>query len=123
MAAPQPMALESDDVHFSRLESSFGQTKVAPRKNSIEMKDVSRHTQAGDLNVSKLEFNFLLDRIHYPLDSLQSLQDVFPAVQHYTLFTSPRNISDTTQIRCFDIDENNASLPSIRHFHSSPPQE
>ncbi|KAK2882501.1 hypothetical protein FQN49_000300 [Arthroderma sp. PD_2] len=109
MATPQRVNTENADSHFSRLEASFSQTKVAPRKNSIEMKDVSRHTQAGDHDSRELVFDFMLDRSHYPLDTLQSLQDVFPAIQYNAHFTNGNNFSDLTHIKCFDMDGSDAT--------------
>ncbi|KAL2802418.1 hypothetical protein BJX63DRAFT_440938 [Aspergillus granulosus] len=99
------MGGEHDTFHFSRLEASFGHTKVKPRRNSVEMKDVFRHAKADDLNVNDLDFNISLDRDSYPLDTFESLQDVFSAAQHHTHFANPRNFGDETQIRCFESDE------------------
>ena len=101
---------EHDNSNFSRLEASFGKTEVARRGNSIEMKDIYRHTEAGDLDVNELDFDFLLDRSHYPLDALQSLQEIFPAVQHNTHLTNSKNFSEETQIKCFDMNGNSPSL-------------
>jgi hypothetical protein len=98
-----------DTFHISRLEASFGHTKVKPRRNSVEMKDVFRHAKADDLNVNDLDFDFSLDRDSYPLDTLESLQDVFSAAQHHTHFANARNFSDETQIRCFDSDGRTSS--------------
>ncbi|KAL3489033.1 hypothetical protein BJX62DRAFT_166112 [Aspergillus germanicus] len=98
------MGGEHDTFHISRLEASFGHTKVKPRRNSVEMKDVFRHAKPDDLNVNDLDFDFSLDHDSYPLDTLESLQDVFSAAQHQTHFANPRNFSEETQIRCFDSD-------------------
>ncbi|EAW13298.1 uncharacterized protein ACLA_017450 [Aspergillus clavatus NRRL 1] len=108
---------EEDDIHFSRLEASFVKTKVMPRANSIEMKDTNRHTQAGDAEARDLEFDFGLDRSHYPLDDLQSLQDVFSAVQHEAHAKNTRNFSDQTRIECLDA---NADSTTWRKLDSAP---
>ncbi|RHZ43094.1 uncharacterized protein CDV56_100823 [Aspergillus thermomutatus] len=72
------------------------------------MNDTWRHAQASDLEAKDLDFNFDLDRSNYPLDNLQSLQDVFAAVQHDTHLKNPRNLSDETEIECLDVTENTA---------------
>jgi hypothetical protein len=113
------------------LEASFSQTKVLPRKNSIEMKDIFRHAQASDLEAKDLDFNFSLDRSNYPLGNLQSLQDVFPAVQHDTHLRNPRNFSDETVIDRLLILQSMAyarlsridSTPSCRSTCSTRPTE
>ncbi|KAF7122232.1 hypothetical protein CNMCM5793_000189 [Aspergillus hiratsukae] len=109
----EPTSTEHEDVNFSRLEASFSQTKVLPRKNSIEMKDVFRHAQASDLEAKDLDFKFRLDRSNYPLGNLQSLQDVFPAVQHDTHLKNPRNFSDETEAMCLDVNETTASWHTL----------
>ncbi|KAL4875720.1 hypothetical protein BJY04DRAFT_211057 [Aspergillus karnatakaensis] len=101
---------DQDTPQFSRLEASFGQTKVAPRRNSVEMKDVFRHAQVNDLNVNDLDFDLSLHRSNYPLENLDSLQDVFSAAQHHTHFSNPRNFSRETRIQCFDSDDTSSSI-------------
>lgn len=81
------------------------------------MKDIFRHAQASDLEAKDLDFNFSLDRSNYPLGSLQSLQDVFPAVQHDTHLKNPANFSDETDIMCLDVNEN-TSCQSERLWYS-----
>lgn len=110
---------EEDDIHFSRLEASFVKTKVMPRANSIEMKDTNRHTQAGDAEARDLEFDFGLDRSHYPLDDLQSLQDVFSAVQHEAHAKNTRNFSDQTRIECLDANADSTSSSNACHVKES----
>ncbi|KAL4916935.1 hypothetical protein BDW62DRAFT_211604 [Aspergillus aurantiobrunneus] len=95
---------EHDTAQFSRLEASFGQANVLPRQNSVEMKDVYRHAKAEDLNTNDLDFNLSLNRSHYPLNTLESLQDVFSAAQHNTHWSNPKNFSDGSLIRCFESD-------------------
>ncbi|KAL3473601.1 hypothetical protein BJX99DRAFT_261135 [Aspergillus californicus] len=95
---------EHDTPQFSRLEASFSDAKVLRRQNSVEMKDVYRHAKADDLNVNDLEFRVFLDRSHYPLESLESLQDVFAAAQHATHFSNPKNFSEESNFKCFDTD-------------------
>ncbi|KAH1975545.1 hypothetical protein KXW88_009577 [Aspergillus fumigatus] len=111
MGDNQPMSTDHEDANFSRLEASFSRTKVLPRRNSIEMKDIFRHAQASDLEAKDLDFNFSLDRSNYPLGNLQSLQDVFPAVQHDTHLKNPANFSDETDIMCLDVNENTSWAP------------
>lgn len=120
MAAPQHTVIEIPDADFSRLEASLAQTEVVPRDNSIEMKQVSRHTEAGDLDVDELDFDFMLNRSHYPLDDFESLQDVFPAVQHEAHSSNPRNFSEDTQIKCFDMDGSNASMFYVTEYNGLP---
>ncbi|KAL4962610.1 uncharacterized protein BDV14DRAFT_99243 [Aspergillus stella-maris] len=96
---------EHETPHFSKLEASFGQTKVRPRQNSVEMKDVYRHANVKAINDNDLDFDLALDRSKYPLDSFDSLQDVFSAAQHEVHFSNPRNFSDETMIKCFDSRE------------------
>lgn len=74
------------------------------------MKDVSRHTEASDLDVDELKFNFSLDTGHYPLGDLRSLQEVFAAVQHEEHLANPKNFSSETQIECLDIREGDAGM-------------
>ncbi|KAL4949841.1 hypothetical protein BDW69DRAFT_197752 [Aspergillus filifer] len=93
---------DNETPYFSNLEASFGQTKVRPRQNSIEMKDVYRHANVEAMNDNDLNFDLALDRSNYPLDSLDSLQDVFSAAQHKVHFSNLRNFSDETMVRCFD---------------------
>lgn len=111
--APRRTATDHEVVDFSRLEASSSLMKVLPRKNSVEMKDVSRHAQAADLEAKDLDFNFRLDGSNYPGDSVRSLQDVFAAVQHGSHVRNPGNFSNRTRIRCFDVDEDVAGL--LRH--------
>ncbi|KAG2014499.1 hypothetical protein GB937_006725 [Aspergillus fischeri] len=113
MGDNQPISTDHEDANFSRLEASFSQTKVLPRRNSIEMKDIFRHAQASDLEAKDLDFNFCLDRSNYPLGNLQSLQDVFPAVQHDTHLKNPGNFSDETDIMCLDVNENTSSWHTL----------
>ncbi|GFF31040.1 hypothetical protein IFM58399_02756 [Aspergillus lentulus] len=113
MGDKQPISTDHEDATFSRLEASFSQTKVLPRRNSIEMKDIFRHAQASDLEAKDLDFNFSLDRSNYPLGNLQSLQDVFPAVQHDMHLKNPRNFSDETDITCLDVNENTSSWHTL----------
>jgi hypothetical protein len=108
MGDGQPISTDREDANFSRLEASFSETNVLPRGNSIEMKAISRHTKASDLEAKDLDFNFNLSRSNYPLGNLQSLQDVFPAVQHDTHLKNPRNFSDETEIMCLDVNEDTA---------------
>lgn len=103
-------ATDHEAAGFSRLEATFSQAKVLPRKNSIEMKDTYRHAQAADLEAKDLDFNFWLEGGNYPLDSLGSLQDVFAAVQHDLHLKNPRNFSDETRIRAFDVNGDTAGL-------------
>lgn len=77
------------------------------------MKDIFRHAQASDLEAKDLDFNFSLDRSNYPLGNLQSLQDVFPAVQHDTHLKNPANFSDETDIMCLDVNENTSSWHTL----------
>ncbi|KAL2834491.1 hypothetical protein BDW59DRAFT_156421 [Aspergillus cavernicola] len=102
--------IEHDAPQFSRLEASFGQTKVVPRQNSLEMKDVFRHAKADDLHGDDLEFSFSLDHSNYPLDTVASLQDVFSAAQHATHFSNLRNFSEESWISCFDTNGDESSL-------------
>ncbi|GIJ86416.1 hypothetical protein Asppvi_005304 [Aspergillus pseudoviridinutans] len=113
MGSVQPTSTDPEDTNFSRLEASFSQTEVLPRRNSIEMKDIFRHARASDLEAKDLDFNFSLDRSNYPLGNLQSLQDVFPAVQHDTHLKNPRNFSDETEIMCLDVNEDTASCNTL----------
>lgn len=101
---------EQETLQFSRLEASFNHAKVLPRQNSVEMKDVNRHAQAGDLNSNDLDFDLALDRDDYPIDTLESLQDIFSAAQHQKHFSNPRNFSDVSFIKCFDSDGNGSSM-------------
>jgi hypothetical protein len=94
---------EPDELTFSRLEATLVETKVAPRPNSIEMKDVWRHAQVTDLDVNELDFNFSLDSSHYPLNNFRSLQQVFDAVQHEEHLANPKNFSEHTFVECLDI--------------------
>lgn len=112
MKLPQPKMTEQDTLQFSRLEASFNHAKVLPRQNSLEMKDVNRHAQAGDLNSNDLDFDLALDGDDYPIDSLESLQDVFSAAQHRKHFSNKRNFSDMSFIKCFDSDGNKSSMLS-----------
>ncbi|KAL4925927.1 uncharacterized protein BDV17DRAFT_166433 [Aspergillus undulatus] len=114
---------EHETPQFSKLEASFGQTKVLPRQNSVEMKDVNRHAVSDAMNVNDLDFNLSLDRSNYPLDTLDSLQDIFSAAQHEAHFSNPRNFSDESMIRCFDSNGKESawrfldskSLPDLLH--------
>jgi hypothetical protein len=105
MGDVQPTSADHEEPNFSRLEASFAQAEVLPRRNSIEMKDIFRHAKASDLASKDLDFNFSLDRSNYPLGNLQSLQDVFPAVQHDTHLRNPRNFSDETEAMCLDVNK------------------
>ncbi|GFF40474.1 hypothetical protein IFM46972_06226 [Aspergillus udagawae] len=113
MGNDQPISTDREDANFSRLEASFSETNVLPRGNSIEMKAISRHTKATDLEAKDLDFNFNLSRSNYPLGNLQSLQDVFPAVQHDTHLKNPQNFSDETEIMCLDVNEETASWNTL----------
>lgn len=113
MSALRRTNTDHEAANFSRLEATFSHTKVHLRKNSIEMKDTSRHAQAADLEAKDLDFNFRLDSSNYPLDSLQSLQDVFTAVQHDSHLKNPGNFSDETRIQCLDVNANAAGLSDL----------
>jgi hypothetical protein len=104
MAAPETTSAEDGDANFSRLEASFGQTEVAPRDNSVDLRNIYRHAKPGDIDVDELDFDFSLDRSHYPLDDLLSLQDVFSAVLHESYLSNPINFAPETQITCFEAD-------------------
>ncbi|GFF63099.1 hypothetical protein IFM60648_00816 [Aspergillus lentulus] len=62
-----------------------------------------------DIHTNDLDFKFPFDRDKYPLDSPESLQDIFAAAQHEKHFSNPRNFSDKTDIRCFDLDGMNST--------------
>jgi hypothetical protein len=66
-----------------------------------------------DIHANDLDFTVPLDRDKYHLDSPESLQDIFAAAQHGKHFSNPRNFSDKTDIRCFDMDGMNSSMPTF----------
>jgi hypothetical protein len=63
-----------------------------------------------DLGVNDLDFEFSFDQGKYPIDGIKSLQDVFSAAQHEKHFSTPRNFSSKTEIRCFDVNGMDSSM-------------
>lgn len=63
-----------------------------------------------NLGVNDLDFTFPFDQDQYPLDGLESLQDMFSVAQHERHFSNPRNFSSKTEVRCFDVNEINSSM-------------
>jgi hypothetical protein len=57
-----------------------------------------------NLDVDELKFNYCLDATNYPLGRLDSLQQVFDAVQHEVHFSNEKNFSDHTVLDCLDVD-------------------
>ena len=116
-AKDQTPTAEVSEVPFSRLEASLAKAEVAPRPNSLEMKNVYRHAQASDLGVDELDFNFSLDSSHYPLGNLRSLQEVFDAVQHEAHLADHSNFSDQTVIECLEMNGSGGGtlLQEYRH--------
>ncbi|KAI9683041.1 MAG: hypothetical protein M1822_006234 [Bathelium mastoideum] len=106
---------EGIDGLFSKLEASFAETKVVPRQNSIEMKDVNRHAQALDVTENDLDFNFDLEVDKYPLSELQSLHEVFPAILYTTHLSNLNNFSGETDVECFDSMNAEAGVHHLDH--------
>ncbi|KAI9667758.1 MAG: hypothetical protein M1821_000575 [Bathelium mastoideum] len=106
---------EGIDGLFSKLEASFAETKVVPRQNSIEMKDVNRHAQALDVTENDLDYNFDLEVDKYPLSELQSLHEVFPAILYTTHLSNLNNFSSETDVECFDSMNAEAGVHRLDH--------
>ncbi|KAJ5889020.1 hypothetical protein N7495_009061 [Penicillium taxi] len=88
---------------FSKLEASLVHTEVEKRPNSRAQNDVNRYAEASDLSVNELAFDFNLDRGHYPLDNLKSLQQVFNAVQCHEHLEKRDNFSPETRVECLKV--------------------
>ncbi|EXJ92174.1 hypothetical protein A1O3_00724 [Capronia epimyces CBS 606.96] len=103
---------------FSRLEATLGtNTEVVPRPNSRETNAVYRHTNADDLQMSnELNFDYALDAGDYPLDNLQSLQQVFDAVQFHTHLGKYENFSAQTEIECLEVTHAGAEWRTLDDY-------
>ena len=98
---------ETGEAGFSRLEATLvTNTEVVARPNSRQMNDVHRHAQASDFQLqNELDFEYSLDGANYPLENLQSLQQVFDAVQCHKHLSNHANFSGQTEIDCLEVDD------------------
>ncbi|EXJ93913.1 hypothetical protein A1O1_02306 [Capronia coronata CBS 617.96] len=109
---------ETGEAGFSRLEATLvTNPEVVPRPNSRQMNDVSRHTDAADLQFqNELEFDYSLDTRDYPLGNLQSLQQVFDAVQCHKHLGKHKNFSDQTKIECLEVTHAGAEWKTLDDY-------
>lgn len=101
---PLDQAETGDITEFSKLEASIARTEVAQRPNSRSQNGVNRHAEPSDLFVNELDFDFDLGKGHYPLDDLNSLQQVFDAVQCHRHLDKAENFSVGTHVECLVVN-------------------
>lgn len=89
-----------DTEQASKLEATLGNISVPPRPMSLRQSAVFRHSEMTDQNVNELDFEYTLDPRRYPLTRLNSLQEVFGAVQYHQHLANDNNFSNATTVRC-----------------------
>lgn len=95
-----PEGNDHDMGQTSKLEATLVAAEVPPRPMSLRQGAINRHALVTDQNVNELDFEYSLDSHQYPLTKLNSLQEVFNAVQYHQHLANDSNFSSKTNIRC-----------------------
>jgi hypothetical protein len=97
-----------DTEQASKLEATLGSIPLPRRPMSLRQSAVYRHAEATDQNVNELEFEYNLNPHLYPLTRLNSLQEVFGAVQYHQHLSNDNNFSGATSVKCLRANHESA---------------